>query len=152
MAKFQISAAGRRGFTLVELLVVIAIIGVLVALLLPAVESVREAARRATCSNNLHQLGIRCLQRESAQGFLPGGGWGAWWVGNPNRGFGPPQPGGWHYNVLPYIDQQPLHDMGKIGSYSNYLGAVVTAANKPQAAVPQAGMPVALFNCPTRRN
>ena len=145
---------GRRaqsGFTLVELLVVIAIIGVLVALLLPAVESVRESARRAICSNNLHQLGLGCLQHESAQGFLPTGGWGYFRAGDPDRGFGGRQPGGWHYNILPYIDLQQLHDMSKIGSYSNYLGAVVTAANKSQAAVPQAGMPVAVFNCPTRR-
>ena len=61
----------QSGFTLVELLVVIAIIGVLIAMLLPAVESVREAGRRATCTNNLHQLALGCLQHESAQGFFP---------------------------------------------------------------------------------
>ena len=141
----------RRGFTLVELLVVIAIIGVLVALLLPAVESVREAGRRAICSNNLHQLALGCLQHESAQGFLPTDGWSFQTCGDPDRGFGGSQPGGWHYNILPYIELQQLHDIGKLGSYSTYLSAVVTAANKPQAAVPQVGWPVAAFNCPTRR-
>ena len=63
----------RIGFTLVELLVVIAIIGLLVALLLPAINSAREAGRRATCSNNMHQIGLALNAHISAYGFLPSG-------------------------------------------------------------------------------
>ena len=63
------------GFTLVELLIVITIIGILVALLLPAVQAAREAARRTSCSNNLYQLARACMQHESNKNFLPSGGW-----------------------------------------------------------------------------
>ena len=141
----------QRGFTLVELLVVIAIIGVLVALLLPAVESVRESARRAVCSNNLHQLGIGCLQHESVQGFLPAGGWGWYWVGDPDRGFGASQPAGWLYNVLPTSTSRRCTTWARSAATATPSTPSVTAANKSQAALPQAGMPVAMFNCPTRR-
>ncbi len=101
-----------RGFTLVELLVVITIIGILIALLLPAVQAAREAARQAQCSNNLKQLALACLQSEQANRQIPSDGWGDWWTGDADLGSGRPQPGGWVYQVLPYVEQQALHDLG----------------------------------------
>jgi prepilin-type N-terminal cleavage/methylation domain-containing protein len=103
----------RHGFTLVELLVVIAIIGILVSLLLPAVQAAREAARMAQCKNNLKQMALGCLLHESTQKHLPVAGWNYRYSGEPDKGFGKDQPGGWHYNVLPYIEQSALHDMGQ---------------------------------------
>lgn len=99
------------GFTLVELLVVIAIIGILVALLLPAVQSAREAARLMQCKNHLKQIALAFHNHDSAQGHLPHAGWGYRCVGVPDKGYGIAQPGGFHYNILPYIEQENLHAM-----------------------------------------
>ena len=129
------------GFTLVELLVVITIIGILIGLLLPAVQSAREAARRLQCSNHLKQLGLACLQHESIHGHFPSNGWGYQWTGDPDRGFGWKQPGGWIYNVLPFIEQQALHDLqlGKTGDA------------RAEAASQMISTPLPIMNCPTRR-
>jgi prepilin-type N-terminal cleavage/methylation domain-containing protein len=92
-------------FTLVELLVVIAIIGVLVALLLPAIQAAREAARRSQCSNNLKQIGLAVLNYESANGRLPAG---STTNGTDRNG---PYFSTWTVDILPYIEQQALHDL-----------------------------------------
>jgi prepilin-type N-terminal cleavage/methylation domain-containing protein/prepilin-type processing-associated H-X9-DG protein len=131
----------KRGFTLVELLVVITIIAILIALLLPAVQMAREAARNMQCKNHLRQLATACLTHEHCNGALPSGGWCLRWTGDPDRGFGRKQPGGWTYNILPYIEQQALHD----------LGANSDAATKSAKAVIMSTTPLAGFYCPTRR-
>ena len=93
------------GFTLVELLVVIAIIGVLVALLLPAVQAARESARRTQCANNLKQFGLAFQNHHDTYGRLPSAGNGT--TGNPPTDR---REWGWGYEVLPYIEQKPLFD------------------------------------------
>ena len=123
-------------FTLVELLVVITIIGILIALLLPAVQAARESARQTECRNNLHQMGLGALAHEQAQGFLPSGGWNHSWVGFPSRGFGKRQPGGWNYSILPYIGQSRLHELGD--------GA-------DAKTIVRVGIAVSTFHCPTCR-
>lgn len=95
------------GFTLVELLVVIAIIGVLVSLLLPAVQAAREAARRIQCSSNLKQLGLAALNYESARGELPPGGVG---TSAQHKNFAT-QYTNWAIELLPYVEQQSLFDL-----------------------------------------
>ncbi|NLF08212.1 MAG: DUF1559 domain-containing protein [Pirellulaceae bacterium] len=133
----------KHGFTLVELLVVITIIGILIALLLPAVQAAREAARRLQCQNHLKQLALGCLNHEQAHDFLPCGGWIWNWQGDPDRGFDKRQPGGWIYNVLPYIEQQSLHDMG--------LGYAWNSSQKQAALAAVAATPLATLHCPSRR-
>jgi prepilin-type N-terminal cleavage/methylation domain-containing protein len=104
-----------NGFTLVELLVVIAIIGILVALLLPAVQSAREAARRAQCQNHLKQIGMAFLLHENTHKILPCAGISPWHVGDAMRGRAKKQTGGWMYNILPYIEEQSLYDLTNDG-------------------------------------
>jgi|GEM_PF-176861 len=129
----------RRAFTMVELLVVISIIAVVIGLLLPAVQMARESARRTTCNNRLKQLSLAVLNLESAHQQFPSGGWGKNWAGMPGRRVGKSQPGGWIFQVLPFIEQQSLAELGGIGQADRYANR-----DRLQTAIP-------ILHCPSRR-
>ncbi|MEQ8847344.1 DUF1559 domain-containing protein [Botrimarina sp.] len=128
--------------TLVELLVVVAIIGVLAALLLPAVQAAREAARNTHCKNNLRQIGLAALGFEATHGALPAGGWNAAWMGDPNEGTGGRQPGGWIFQAAPHLEQ----------AHASLPGLGVTDLFGLRDALAElAATPLPTMNCPSRR-
>lgn len=133
----------RVGVTLVETLIVIFIIAILMQLLLPAVQSARAAARKTQCQNNLHQLALGAQAHLAAQKHFPSGGWSGAYTADPNRGYGREQPGGWAYNLLPYIGEPSLRDAGKGESLT--AEALGPGLKQLHESAP------ALFYCPERR-
>ncbi len=129
----------RLAFTLVELLVVIAIIGVLIALLLPAVQAARESARRTQCVNQLKQMGIALLNHENALGEFPTGGSEPWHdQGDETVSFGKGY--GWMVQILPFVENAQLQNISKgYGEGDRELDQIVR------------GTPVSLYFCPSRR-
>jgi prepilin-type N-terminal cleavage/methylation domain-containing protein/prepilin-type processing-associated H-X9-DG protein len=130
----------KRGFTLVELLAVISTISMLMALFLPAVQDSREAARRTQCMNNLKQLGLAAEGHASAFGRYPTNGWGYLWVGDSDRGTGRDQPGGWIFNILPYLERTEYRDMGR--------GLGAASKRRASTELMQLGLPH--LRCPSR--
>ena len=122
-------------FTLVELLVVITIIGILISLLLPAVQSAREAARQAQCQNNLKQLGLACINYESQHWCFPPS---SYYVPGTNPDQSRTHYKNWVISILPFIEQQPLHD-------SFDFTVPISHSNNRTAR----GTDIKAFQCPT---
>ncbi len=93
------------------------------------------------CTNNLKQIALACLDHEHINKFLPTDGWGYSWAGEPTRGFDNRQPGGWLYNILPYMEQQALHN----------LGADQGLTGTRPAFARRSATPLVAYICPTRR-
>jgi prepilin-type N-terminal cleavage/methylation domain-containing protein/prepilin-type processing-associated H-X9-DG protein len=143
----------RRAFTLIELLVVIAIIGILIALLLPAVQKVREAANRAKCANNLKQIGLALHHFHDVTGYFPPGGVSDSKPATPgpdpaytqgNNGWG----NAWTVFLLPYIEQDALYHQFTFAGGTGYpTGTVVPGSYAHNAA--SVGVKIPTYTCPS---
>jgi len=135
----------KKGFTLVELLVVITIIGMLMALLLPAVQSARESGRRASCQNNQKQLSLALLQYEQNQGQFPG-----YRVRIPNLQDQNAQPliASWVVPILPYLERNDIYKNWQTGTATAvYLKGLVCPSDPPEALSPNSAFLSYVANC-----
>jgi len=136
----------RRAFTLIELLVVIAIIGILIGLLLPAIQKVREAANRTKCGSNLRQLAIGMHSHHDQYGYMPGNWcWNGTWASNGAK-LGPM----W-YHILPFIEQNTVFEMGHVidlPNNNNYYYIYSQGNQTPTVGVPYTQR-IPVYLCPS---
>jgi prepilin-type N-terminal cleavage/methylation domain-containing protein/prepilin-type processing-associated H-X9-DG protein len=154
MMRSTLARMNRQAFTLVELLVVIAIIGILVALLLPAVQAAREAARRAQCTNNMRQLGIALLNHHDSKSHFPAG------VHIPDIKVGAHGPAafGWGGLLLPYLEETNLGSLyqsivvkagGQDVRFPDYNWETAVGQGGQPRAADLSATPLGTFMCPS---
>ena len=102
----------KYGVTLIEAVVVLSIMALAVSLFAPLVVASRQKMRLAECANNLRRIGDGWLGHENALGHLPSSGWGWRWTGDPDRGFGETQPGGWAFNAIRFTEFDNIANLG----------------------------------------
>jgi prepilin-type N-terminal cleavage/methylation domain-containing protein len=140
--RIRTGSARSQGFTLIELLVVIAILAILIGLIMPAVQKVRESAARVQCQNNLKQIGLAFHAHHGAHGYFPSGGW-EWWSTptyiNGTPAVGAQQQAGWAFQLLPYLEATATW---RGGNATNDDGRIRIAM----------GTPNPVFFCPSRRS
>jgi prepilin-type N-terminal cleavage/methylation domain-containing protein/prepilin-type processing-associated H-X9-DG protein len=142
MIRHQKRSVRGAAFTLIELLVVIAIIGILIGLLLPAVQKIREAANRLSCQNNLKQIGLAFHNHHDTLRYFPTGGWFPYTAPNYVQGrpaVGADQHAGWGFQILPFMEGDNVWKGGQ-------------ATNDVDRAILAIGTPNPLFFCPSRRS
>ncbi len=128
------------GLTLIEVIVAVAILSILISLSLPAVQAARESARKTTCQNNLRQIALAAHQFHTVHRHLPTNGWGFAWIGSATRGADKNQPGGWVFQLLPFMEQEPLYHSTSVFDTVSHRAAL---GRLTQAPIP-------LMKCPTR--
>jgi prepilin-type N-terminal cleavage/methylation domain-containing protein len=136
----------RNGFTLVELLVVIAIIGILVAILLPAIQAARESGRRLECANHVKQLALAMQCYMDAKKHFPSNGFGTGYSAHPDRGIDAEQTGSFFFSLLPFMEDKEALTTGKGAGFWNDWDSQLLDGNKSRNS-----MPKGIYYCPSRR-
>jgi hypothetical protein len=133
----------RPGFNVIELLIITGILGIILLVTLPVLQHTRETARRVECYNHLMLLSLACAEHQATLGHFPTGGWPGpqLWIGDSDCGYGKRQPGGWTYNILPFMEHKALHDRGMR----------TTTLEKRSILAGTAQSPLGVYYCPSRR-